>query len=487
MEISLLPAQSIDKAIRSIIRRIPELNKELGDSFDPVIRPSDPKFGDYQANGILPLAKKTGRNPRALAEVLVEHLEASETLASSIEKISIAGPGFINFTLNKAYMGAWLAHFCSKEALRGSTEGWLDQQTTVIDFPSANTAKQPHIGHLRPMVIGEAIARTLEFCGADTVRDNHIGDWGTNFGTLIMMIKKEKLELTDFQDPEKALIELDRLYKEGTVLEKEDPKLRDVSRNELLMLQQEDPTNLKLWEAIIGISNQAFDHLFKQLSVRTDVTLGESFYKDKVDRIYAELEASKIAELSDGALVVWHDEIKKFSRENERPFPFNIRKKDGASNYASTDLATLLYRVEHFKAQSVIYLTDARQQDHFEQLFLTAKKWFKAKQYSLPELKHIYWGTIVGSDNKPIKTKSGESIKLQSLLDESVDRALKTVSQKNPDLAEYEQIKIAQAVGIGALKYADLSSNRTQDYMFNWDRMLSLEGNTAPYLLYVIA
>lgn len=487
MEISLLPAQSIDKAIRSLIGSIPELSEAFGEVFDPIIRSSDPKFGDYQANGILPLAKKSGRNPRALAEILVPHLEASELIASSIEKITIAGPGFINFTLKKSYMHAWLAHFSSEEAFKDSTKDWLGQQTTVIDFPSANTAKQAHIGHLRPMVIGEAIARILEFCGAQTVRDNHIGDWGTNFGTLIMMIKKEKLELSDYRDPEEALIELDRLYKEGSNLEKEDPKLRDISRNELLRLQQEDPTNLALWDAIIEISNQAFEHLFKQLNVRTDLTLGESFYKDKVDRIYEELEATKIAEMSEGALVVWHDEVKKFSRGNERPFPFNIRKKDGASNYASTDLATLLYRVEHFKAESVIYLTDARQKDHFEQLFLTSKKWFEAKQYTLPELKHIWWGTILGTDNKPIKTKSGESIKLQSLLNEAVNRALKVVSEKNPNLPKDEQMKIAQAIGIGALKYADLSSNRTQDYMFDWDRMLSFEGNTAPYLLYVIA
>jgi arginyl-tRNA synthetase len=487
MEISLLPAQSIDKAIRSLIGSIPELGEAFGEAFDPIIRSSDPKFGDYQANGILPLAKKSGRNPRALAEILVPYLEASDTIASSIENITIAGPGFINFTLKKSYMQAWLAHFSSGKAFKDSTEDWLGQQSTVIDFPSANTAKQAHIGHLRPMVIGEAIARILEFCGAQTVRDNHIGDWGTNFGTLIMMIKKEKLELGDYKDPEEALIELDRLYKEGSNLEKEDPTLRDISRNELVRLQQEDPTNLALWEAIIKISNQAFEHLFKQLNVRTDVTLGESFYRDKVDRIYKELEATKIAEMSEGALVVWHDEVKKFSRENERPFPFNIRKKDGASNYASTDLATLLYRVEHFKAESVIYLTDARQKDHFEQLFLTSKKWFEAKQYTLPELKHIWWGTILGTDNKPIKTKSGESIKLQSLLNEAVDRALKVVSEKNPNLSKDEQMKIAQAIGIGALKYADLSSNRTQDYMFDWDRMLSFEGNTAPYLLYVIA
>ena len=255
----------------------------------------------------------------------------------------------------------------------------------------------------------------------------------------------------------------------------------------MLLLQKGDPTNKKLWESIVQISNQAFDHLFVQLGVRTDYTLGESFYRDKVDRIYQELSELGIAEESDGALVVWHDEVKKFSRDNKQPFPFNIRKKDGASNYASTDLATVLYRLEHFDAESVIYLTDSRQQDHFQQLFLTTNKWFTQKGYSVPELKHVWWGTILGSDNKPFKTKSGETIKLQALIDEAVERAYSVVSQKNPNLEEKEKQKIAQAVGIGALKYADLSSNRTQDYVFDWDRMLSFEGNTAPYLLYVIA
>jgi arginyl-tRNA synthetase len=199
------------------------------------------------------------------------------------------------------------------------------------------------------------------------------------------------------------------------------------------------------------------------------------------------LAAIGLAEESDGALVVWHDEVKKFSRDNERPYPFNIRKSDGASNYASTDLATVLYRVEEFKAEEIIYLTDARQQDHFQQLFLTTEKWFKAKGYALPEMNHVFWGTILGADKKPFKTKSGESIKLQELLDEARSRAYDVVTEKNPELPEDERREIADAVGLGALKYADLSSNRTQDYMFNWDRMLSFEGNTAPYLQMQVA
>ena len=487
MEVSLLIARSLEQTIDQILRDNQELQKLLGDSFDPIIRAADPKFGDFQINGILPLAKRIGSNPRALATTLLEALKSSEQINKHYLTFEIAGPGFINIRFNKSLLSEWIRIHHSEDIIKNGTKHWFKNQKTVIDFPSANTAKQAHIGHLRPMVIGEAIARMLEFCGTELIRDNHIGDWGTNFGTLIMMIKRSKIDISKIEAPEKALIEIDRLYKEGSILEKTDPLLRDTSRNELLLLQKGDPTNKKLWESIVQISNQAFDHLFVQLGVRTDYTLGESFYRDKVDRIYQELSELGIAEESDGALVVWHDEVKKFSRDNKQPFPFNIRKKDGASNYASTDLATVLYRLEHFDAESVIYLTDSRQQDHFQQLFLTTNKWFTQKGYSVPELKHVWWGTILGSDNKPFKTKSGETIKLQALIDEAVERAYSVVSQKNPNLEEKEKQKIAQAVGIGALKYADLSSNRTQDYVFDWDRMLSFEGNTAPYLLYVIA
>ncbi|NBB79849.1 MAG: arginine--tRNA ligase, partial [Verrucomicrobia bacterium] len=347
------------------------------------------------------------------------------------------------------------------------------------------TAKQAHIGHLRPMVIGQAIARLLDFCGADLIRDNHIGDWGTNFGTLIMKIKRDHIDLRTLG--EDALVVLDQLYKEGSILEAEQPALRDISRNELVKLQNGDPENTAIWQQIVDISKKAFDKLFAQLDVEVDVTLGESFYRDKVERIYKELTEIGLAEESDGALVVWHDEVKKFARDNERPYPFNIRKRDGASNYATTDLATVLYRVEEFKAEEVIYLTDARQQDHFQQLFLTTEKWFKAKGYPLPELRHVFWGTILGPDKKPFKTKSGDSVKLQALLDEARNRAFDVVTEKNPDLSVKERREIAEAVGIGAVKYADLSSNRTQDYVFSWERLLSFEGNTAPYLLYAVA
>lgn len=481
MQVWFNPSKIIERELQQIATQTAGFDS----TFVPGVRPADPRFGDYQANGVLAYAKKNQQNPRELAARLIEAAQASEAFDAKRISLEIAGPGFINFKLTDQFIWEWQLQYSRREDFQSGAKELKDGRKVVIDYPSANTAKQAHIGHLRPMVIGQAIARLLEFCGANLVRDNHIGDWGTNFGTLIMKIKRDKVDLSKLG--EDALITLDQLYKDGSSLEIESPELRDISRNELVLLQNGDPQNTAIWEQIVEISKLAFDKLFEQMGVEVDVTLGESFYRDKVERIYQELTESGIAEESDGALVVWHDEVKKFARDNERPYPFNIRKSDGASNYASTDLATVLYRLEEFKAEEIVYLTDARQQDHFQQLFLTTEKWFKAKGYPLPQMSHVWWGTILGQDKKPFKTKSGESIKLQELLDEARRRALEVVSEKNPELAESERLGIAESVGIGAVKYADLSSNRTQDYIFSWDRLLSFEGNTAPYLLYAVA
>lgn len=486
---SCLSAMSVwfnpSHAIEQTLRQVAATTEGFSADFEPGVRPADPKFGDYQANGVLGYAKKNDLNPRELGQKLIDAALASGQFDPELIELALAGPGFINFKLSNTFLWQWQLDYSTKADYQSGAKELKQGRRIVIDYPSANTAKQAHIGHLRPMVIGQAIARLLDFCGADLIRDNHIGDWGTNFGTLIMKIKHEGIDLTTLGDD--ALVTLDKLYKEGSSLESKQPELRDVSRNELVKLQNGDLENTRIWKQIVEISKVAFDKLFVQMGVEVDITLGESFYRDKVQRIYDELTEVGLAEESEGALVVWHDEVKKFSRDNERPYPFNIRKSDGASNYASTDLATVLYRVREFKAEEIIYLTDARQQDHFQQLFLTTKKWFKAKGYPLPEMSHVFWGTILGADKKPFKTKSGESIKLQELLDEARSRAYEVVTAKNPDLPEDERRAIAESVGVGAMKYADLSSNRTQDYVFSWDRLLSFEGNTAPYLLYAIA
>ena len=488
METLFNPINAIEESLLMAIQEdIKSSKTNIWVNFNPILRPSDPKYGDYQINGILPLAKKLKKNPKLMANELFDIINNSPYFDDSLVTISITGSGFINFKLSNSYLLNWIIKYSNKSIITSEAKKRFKNKRVVIDFPSANTAKQAHIGHLRPMVIGESISRLLEFSGAKLTRDNHIGDWGTNFGTLLMIIKKNKVDISKLGQPDTALAILDSLYKEGFKLENDEIRYRDISRKELVALQNNNFENKKIWESITDISNKSFNEIFKKLNVKIDITLGESFYKDKVNRVYKELVEEGIAEESDGALVVWHDELKKFSRENKKPFPFNIRKKDGASNYATTDLATILYRVHEFKCEEVIYLTDSRQKDHFEQLFLTTKKWFSKKSYYIPKLTHIHWGTILGKDNKPIKTKSGESVKLNALINESIDRAYKIITKKNPKLLENEKQIIASKIGIGALKYADLSCNRSQNYVFNWDKMLKFEGNTAPYLLYVIA
>lgn len=448
--------------------------------FDPVIRPADPKFGDFQANGALQYAKARRENPRAAGEKLLAAIQASPEFDKQLVETSIAGPGFVNFKLTKKFLGKWLAKYRGEAELRAAAKQFYGGRKTVIDYPSPNTAKQMHVGHLRPMVIGEAVKRLLKFCGADIVTDNHIGDWGTNFGILIYGIKTSGYKL----DPENenSLEELEQMYKRGSALAKADPAAADAARAELVKLQNGDPENVALWNKINEVSSASFARMYKRMGLTIDYTLGESFYRDKVGRIYKELTECGIAEENQGALVVFLREHERFKTQ-----PFIIRKSDGASNYASTDLATLLYRVEHFGAEEVVYVTDGRQQDHFQQLFMTAAKWFGCKGYKLPKLRHVWFGTILGEDGKAIKTKSGEPVRLKALLDEAVARAKKILLEKNPDTPQDEADKIAETVGVAALCYADLSQNRTNDYLFSWDKLLAFDGNTAPYLLYAVA
>ena len=484
MDIWFNPAKELD----TILRRVAGTTPGFTADFTPEMRPADPRFGDYQANGVLAEAKRAKTNPRALATALVDALNASGEIDSALVEISIAGPGFINFKLSPEFLAQWLVRYRGAEDLHKSAESAYRGKKVVIDYPSTNTAKQMHVGHLRIMDIGEAIARLLAFCGADLVRDNHIGDWGTNFGVLIFEIKRQNFTFP--QDDEAALEQLEELYKSGTAFCKDtenNPGAMDAARAELVKLQQGDTENLALWERIVRVSNAACEKMYDVFGVKPDVTLGESFYRDKVGRVYDELSDCGIAEEDDGALIVWNDEDPRYSRHNENSAPFIVRKKDGGSNYASTDLATLLYRVEHFNADEIVYVTDDRQCDHFRMLFLTAARWFKAKSYTLPSLRHVSFGKILGANGKPLKTKEGGTIRLKALVAEAVERAFTIVSEKNPDLDEAERRKIAETIGVAAIRYVDLMSNRTGDYMFAWERLLAFEGNTAPYLLYAVA
>lgn len=444
-------------------------------AFAPEIRAADPRHGDFQANGVLGYAKARKLNPRAVAEQLIAAIPAS---VRDTFDVGIAGPGFINFKLKPAALLAWLEAYDSAEHLKSGAAALYHGQRYVVDFSSPNTAKQLHVGHIRGMVIGEAICRLLAFCGAEVIRDNHIGDWGTQFGKLIWGYKHLRNDAALATDP---LEELERLYKAADAATKENPATLDAARAELVKLQGGDAENLALWHKINAISSSAFEEIYSKLGIHFDHQLGESFYNDKVPQVYTELAAANLAVESQGALVVFHPEHPRFKTQ-----PFIIRKSDGAANYASSDLATMLYRAGHFKADAIAVLTDARQADHFEQLWLTTQKWFAQTQRRLPRFEHVSFGSILGEDGKAIKTRSGDPIRLKALLAEAEERAFALVTEKSPDLPEAERRDIANAVGIGAVRYADLSQNRSSDYIFSWEKILSFEGNTAPYLLYAV-
>tara|TARA_Y100001934_G_scaffold283155_1_gene400837 strand:+ start:3571 stop:5331 length:1761 start_codon:yes stop_codon:yes gene_type:complete len=463
------------ESVRSIACQIDGFEED----FLPEPRPAEARFGDFQANGVLAHAKRHGRNPRELATLLAERLQENEELNEAVE-IEVAGPGFLNFRFKPLFLQRYLALLSDIDKLREGARQGITPLKMVVDFSSPNTAKQMHVGHIRSTIIGDVLARMLEFQGHKVTRDNHVGDWGTQFGILILAIQRSGTDLDSLG--EAPLEALENLYREGNRLIQEDPDLRKIAQAELVKLQEGDPGNLEVWEKINKISLAAFEEVYELLGVRFDETLGESFYSDKVDKIYEELQQTGISEESDGAMVVFHEGHPRFAKQ-----PFIVRKSDGASNYATTDLATLKHRVEVFQAKEVIYVTDGRQRDHFEQLFLTAEKWFAASQRPLPLLKHIWFGTILGEDGKAIKTRSGDPVKLLDLLKEAIRRARVIVSEKNPELPAEEADRIARVTGLASVRYADLSQNRTSDYLFEWDKLLALEGNTAPYLLYAVA
>ncbi|EDY80488.1 arginyl-tRNA synthetase [Verrucomicrobiia bacterium DG1235] len=449
----------------------------LENSFSSEIRPADPRFGDLQANGALPYAKRNKNNPRQIAQSLVEKLEANPNLTEHAD-ISIAGPGFINFKFKPSFQLAWLSAFRDRESFKSAAKALHAGEKVVVDYGSPNTAKQMHVGHIRSIVIGEAICRLLEFCGAEVVRDNHIGDWGTPYGKLFYAYKRHLDAKALERDP---LEELERLYKLGSKLA-DDAAVLEECRQELVDLQAGKPESMALWETVNKLSIQGLETIYKELDVHYDCYLGESFYRDKVEQVYQELKDNGLSEESKGAVVVFHPEHPRFKEQ-----PFIIRKSDGASNYATTDLATMLYRNEHFKATSIVIVTDDRQKDHFEQLDLTTKKWFEKTRRQMPKFSHVMFGKINGEDGKVIKSRSGDPIRLRQLIDEAVERAAKIVREKNATLPEDEIKHIAEVIGVNAIKYADLSQNRTSDYIFTWEKLLSFEGNTAPYLLYAAA
>ena len=432
----------------------------------------DPRFGDYQANGVMALAKRLGRNPRELGVEVIEQLK----LGAVVRKLELAGPGFINLFIDPQFLTSTLNGMDSAR-LVAPVES---PQTIVIDYSSPNLAKEMHVGHLRGTIIGDALARTFTYLGHNLIRHNHFGDWGTQFGMLITYMQ----DLPGSADLNTQLANLEVFYRAAKQRFDAEPEFAERARENVVRLQAGDPDCLVKWESFIRVS---ITHC-QELYARLDITLTEqdivpeSFYNNRLDGVIKALNAKHLLTESVGARCVFLDGF--ITREGE-PQPLIVQKSDGGFLYATTDLAAIQYRCEELHADRVLYVVDARQSMHFQQVFITARLAGFAESQNI--LEHVSYGTMMGKDGKPFKTRSGDTIKLVDLCDESIERAFVLVTSKNPDLEESERRHIAALVGIAAVKYADLSKNRNSDYVFDWDSMLSFDGNTAPYLLYAYA
>ncbi|WGL99542.1 arginine--tRNA ligase [Arsenophonus sp. aPb] len=438
---------------------------------DAHIRPSTKaQFGDYQANGVMSAAKKIGMPPRQLAEKMLPLLKL-ENIASKVE---IAGPGFINIFLDKQWIAKQIELTLQHEKLAIST---ITPQTIIIDYSAPNVAKQMHVGHLRSTIIGDAVARTLEFLGHKVIRANHIGDWGTQFGMLIAYLEKVQQEnATDM-----ALADLETFYREAKKHYDEDENFAELARNYVVKLQSGDEYCRKMWRKLVDITMVQNQQTYQRLNVTLteDDVMGESLYNNMLPDIVADLTAKGLAVESDGAMVVYLDE---FKNKDGDAMGVIIQKKDGGYLYTTTDIACAKYRHEMLHADRVLYYTDSRQHQHLMQAWAIVRK-----AGYIPDtmsLEHHMFGMMLGKDGKPFKTRAGGTIRLADLLDEAIERADHLIRQKNSAMPEKELQSIIQAVGIGAVKYADLSKNRTTDYIFDWDNMLAFEGNTAPYMQY---
>lgn len=432
-------------------------------------------FGDYQANGAMAAAKAMKTNPRALAQAILEHVLIDDIA----EKAEIAGPGFINIHLKPEWLGKAIS---TLRAAPDSAFKTQQAQTIVIDYSSPNLAKQMHVGHLRSTIIGDALARTLELQGHTVIRQNHVGDWGTQFGMLIAELEEQ---LSDGESAELALHDLEVFYQQSKKHFDESEAFADKARDYVVKLQSGDKAILKLWEQFKDISLHHSQAIYEQLNITLtpEDVYGESAYNDDLKPLVEELKQAGLAVEDQGATVVFLEEL---ADKNGNPSPVIIQKQGGGFLYATTDLAALRYRANALKADRLMYFIDARQSLHMNQVFTLARK-AKFVGENI-RLEHHAFGTMMGSDGKPFKTRSGGTVKLAELLDEAIERAealvAKNVAEKNSDLSLEEQKVIARKIGIGAVKYADLSKTRTNDYIFNWETMLSFEGNTAPYLQY---
>ena len=435
----------------------------IDDGLAVVTPAADTRFGDFQTNAAMVAAKALKKNPREVAASILTHLKVEDLC----EPPTVAGAGFINFkVLNPALSDAVNTVRNDRRLGVGSVQ---KPKTILIDFSSPNVAKPMHVGHIRSTILGDSLARIARHLGHHVVTDNHIGDWGTQFGKVIYgwkhLLNREALEQTPID-------ELVRLYREVNALEENDPALKEIVRHELVKLQQGDVENLEIWKQAVALSWKEFERLYGLLDITFDERLGESFYNDALAPLVDRLLAEGIAQVSEGAVCIFFPDIPAMEEK-----PCLIRKSDGGFLYGTTDLATLEYREQRWKPDAVWYVTGAPQQLHFEQVFAAGRR-----MGITTDLRHIAFGSILGEDRKMMKTRSGENVELGGLLNEAMEHALAVVAEKNPDLAKAEQLEIARLIGLGAVKYADLMQHRLTDYLFSWEKMLSFQGNTAPYL-----
>lgn len=484
----MLPHKQIEVRLQQAVRSVlPD-----ADVSAVLVRPSsDAKFGDYQSNALMSLAKTRKMNPRQLATDVLAKLDVNEWC----DKVDIAGAGFLNFTLKPAALAKAL-----ESAARGEHlffDKATQPKTVVVDFSSPNVAKPMHVGHIRSTGIGDSLQRIFRLLGHRVISDNHIGDWGTQFGKLLLGWK----QILDRAALEKdAIAELERLYKIINTECDANPARLEEAKQELVKLQAGDAENTAIWKEMIRLSEKQFDEIYGRLGVKFDHTLGESFYNPQLGNIVTDLLQRGIARESEGAVAVFSDGSLP---QKEDPFLVNrdgewvadpalIRKSDGGFNYMTTDLATVDYRLKTWSPQEIIYVVDDRQSMHFKKLFLTFARWQPDAAKSV-QMVHVGFGKIMGEDGKPFKTRSGDTVKLNELLDEAIERAFEVVKAKQMERPENDRLpenlwpEIARIVGIGAVKYADLLPNRQSDYVFSWDKMLAFNGNTAPYLLYAYA
>jgi len=485
----------LEKRFRRALAELLDDPEDVDRLLDMLRRSQAPRFGDYQANFAMPLGKRLGRPPRDVAADIVHRVEVEDLCLPP----EVAGPGFINLKLRDDWIADRLAAALTDQRLGIPNVPENQKRTYVVDYSAPNVAKPMHVGHIRSTVIGDSLCRTLRFLGHRVIGDNHLGDWGTQFGMIIYGYKHFLHQKTYQENPVEELARLYRLvrnlmdYHEGkgqlaavedsptlAKLAAEHPDIGSAVLDETAKLHAGDQENLRLWREFLPACLDEIERVYGRLGVDFDHTLGESFYHDRLSSIVDELLRRQIARESDGAIGVFlegHD------------VPMLIRKRDGAFLYATTDLATLRYRMETWQPDAILYVVDHRQSLHFEQLFAVGRK----MGYDDVELKHVSFGTVMGEDGRPFKTRSGDTVGLEGLLDEAVRRARLIVDANDdakpdgPELSPDERARVAETVGIAALKYADLSQNRTSDYVFSYDKMLAMNGNTGTYMQYAYA